>query len=329
MSFWGGKKVLITGAGGFVGSNLAKDLLVKEAQVFTYSSRNLPRHSLLVLEGLDAKIVQKEKGALEDFEAIHKVVQQNKIEVIFHLAAQPLVGLGQQSPISTFDANIKGTWNILEAARQNKVEKIVIASTTHVYGENPNLPFKEEYFPQPSRPYETSKACADLIAQCYSDTYSLPIEIPRFVNLYGPGDMNFSRIVPTVVKSVLRGKSPELWDVRAVRDFLFIDDAIQGYLSLVEKGHPRDKQVVVMNFGSGELVDVIDLAKTIVKLSGNDQLDVKLIEVPKERDHEILQQYVSIDKAKTELGWSAKFPLEEGLKVTLDWYKKYLPALDS
>jgi len=326
VSFWSGKKILITGAGGFVGSNLAKTFLELDACVLTYSPRDLPENSLLVLEGLEGKIFKKEKGSLEDFDAVNKAVQRNDIEVIFHLAAQPLVGLGQQSPIRTFEANTKGTWNILEAARQNNVEKIVIASTSHVYGENPKLPFKEEYFPQPSRPYETSKACADLIAQCYSDTYAQQVEIPRFVNLYGPGDMNFSRMVPMVVKSVLQGKNPELWEMRAVRDFLFIDDAIQGYLSLVEKARTNHEQVVVMNFGSGALVDVIDLAKTIVKLSGNEQLKVDLIEVPEERDNEILRQYVCIDKAKRELDWSPKYSLKEGLLITLDWYRRYLPA---
>ncbi len=202
---------------------------------------------------------------------------------------------------------------------------MVIASTTHVYGENPNLPFKEEFFPQPSRPYETSKACADLIAQCFADTYSVPIEIPRFVNLYGPGDMNFSRIVPKVIRSVLSGESPELWDLHAVRDFLFIDDAIRGYISLVEKGQPNEKRVTVMNFGSSKLVNVIDLAKTIIDLGGNQNINLKLIKAPEERAQEIARQYVSIEKAKRELNWEPTYSLEKGLKVSLEWYKKYLP----
>ena len=183
-----------------------------------------------------------------------------------------------------------------------------------MYGENPNLPLREDYYPQPSRPYETSKACADLIGQCFADTYSLPIEIPRFTNLYGPGDTNFSRIIPKVIRSVLAGENPELWDVRA---------AIEGYLALVERGQPKEKEVTVMNFGSTKLLNVIDLAQTIVKLSQNEKLEVKLIRVPEERGKEIPQQYVSIDKAKRELGWSPKYSLEEGLKITLDWYRKY------
>jgi CDP-glucose 4,6-dehydratase len=324
MSFWNGKKILITGAGGFVGSNLAKALLNKRAHVFTFSSRPLPSDSLLALEGLDNQIAKQERGLLVDINRLDSVVRDNKIEVVFHLAAQPLVDLGRQNPIKTFEINIQGTWNVLEVARRNNVEKMVIASTTHVYGENPNLPFKEEFYPQPSRPYETSKACADLIAQCFADTYSVPIEIPRFVNLYGPGDMNFSRIIPKVIKSVLSGENPELWDMHAVRDFLFIEDAIRGYLSLVEKGRPNEKRVTVMNFGSSKLVNVVDLARTIIKIVGNPNVKVKLIQVPEARTQEIAKQYVSIDKAKRELSWEPIYSLEKGLEISLEWYKKYL-----
>jgi len=329
MSFWNGKKVLITGVGGFVGSNLAKALLSQGAKIFTYSSRPLPQDSLLVLEGLDNQIVKQERGLLVEIDPIDSVVRDNKIEVIFHLAAQPLVDLGRQTPIKTFEINVQGTWNILEVARRNKVEKMVIASTAHVYGENPNLPFKEEFYPQPSRPYETSKACADLIAQCFADTYSVPIEIPRFVNLFGPGDMNFSRIVPKVIKSVLSGKNPELWDLHAVRDFLFIDDAIRGYLSLVEKDRPDEKRVNVMNFGSSKLVNIIDLAKTIIRLAGNQNIEVKLTKVPEDRGQEIAKQYVSIEKAKIELNWEPIYSLDKGLEISLEWYKKYLSKSES
>jgi CDP-glucose 4,6-dehydratase len=324
LSFWNAKKILITGAGGFVGSNLAKALLNLGADVFTFSSRPLPKNSLLVLEGLDSRIVKHVIGHALEIDCVDSVVRDNGIEVIFHLAAQPLVDLGRQNPIKTFEANIRGAWNFLEVARRNEVEKFVIASTMHVYGENPNLPFMEEFFPQPSRPYETSKACADLIAQCFADTYSVPIEIPRFVNLFGPGDMNFSRIIPKVIKSVLNGENPELWDVHAMRDFLFIDDAIRGYIALVEKGRPNEKRVTVMNFGSSRLVNVIDLAKTIIRLVGNPSVNVNLIKVPEGRMQEIAEQYVSIDKAKRELNWEPIYSLEKGLEISLEWYEKYL-----
>lgn len=323
MFSWRNKKVLITGANGFVGSNLTKRLIAKGAKVVAFTRSGINPPSLLILEDIVGKIYKIEKGALLNFEKVNEIVSKNKIDYIFHLAAQPLIEVGRMSPIETFDVNIRGTWNILEAARQNNVKKIVIASTTHVYGDNPNLPYKEEYFPQPSRPYETSKAVADLLAQSYADTYGLPVEIPRFVNLYGPGDFNFSRIVPKVILPLLKKENPEVWDLRAVRDFLYIDDAIEGYLALIEKKLPNSKRVRVFNFGSGKPMSIIKLAQKILKVYGDKSLKLVIKEVPKEREKEIIKQYVSILKAKQLLGWKPKNSLEQGLKKTIGWYKSY------
>lgn len=323
MSFWKSKKILITGANGFVGSNLSKRLIAKGAKVIAFTRGGINPPSLLILENLVPKIYKVEKGSLLNFERVNEVVSKNKIDYIFHLAAQPLIEVGRESPIQTFEVNIRGTWNTLEAARQNRVKKIVVASTTHVYGDNPNLPYKEEYFPQPSRPYETSKAAADLLAQSYADTYNLPVEIPRFVNLYGPGDFNFSRIVPKVILSLLKKEDPEVWDLGAVRDFLYIDDAIDGYLALVEKKLPDSKRVRVFNFGSGKPMSMIKLAKEILKVSGDKSLKLIIKETPKEREKEIIKQYVSITKAKQLLGWKPKNSLEQGLKKTIGWYKRH------
>lgn len=323
MSFWKNKKVLITGANGFVGGNLTKRLIGKGAKVVALTRSGIKPPSLLTIENLVPKIYKVEKRSLLNFSDVNRIVSRNKVDYIFHLAAQPLIEVGHVSPIETFDVNIRGTWNLLEAARQNKVKKIVVASTTHVYGDNPNLPYKEEYYPQPSRPYETSKAAADLLAQSYADTYNLPVEIPRFVNLYGPGDFNFSRIVPKVILPLLKKENPEVWDLRAVRDFLYIDDAIDAYLVLVEKNLPSAKRVRVFNFGSGKPMSIIKLAKKILKIYENGSLKLSIREVPKEREKEIVKQYVSITKAKRLLGWRPKNSLEKGLKKTIEWYKRY------
>lgn len=323
VSFWKNKKILITGASGFVGSNLSKRLIAKGAKVIAFTRNGINPPSLLILENLVGKIYKVEKGSLLNFEKVNEVVSKNKIDYIFHLAAQPLIEVGRISPIETFDVNIRGTWNILEAARQNNVKKIVVASTTHVYGDNPNLPYKEEYFPQPSRPYETSKAVADLLAQSYADTYGLPVEIPRFVNLYGPGDFNFSRIVPKVILPLLKKENPEVWDLRAVRDFLYIDDAIDAYLVLVEKNLSSAKRVRVFNFGSGKPMSIIKLAQKILKVEADKSLKLIIKGAPKEREKEIIKQYVSIAKARHLLGWEPKISLEKGLKKTIDWYKRY------
>jgi|SRR3989344_9699036 len=312
MSFWQGKTVLVTGASGFVGTHLVKRLLEKKSRIITLSKKG---SELL-------KDTQNEVGcSIEDFEKINSLIQKNKVDIIFHLAAQPIVEIGQSNPIRTFEVNIRGTWNILEAARENNVKKIIIASTVHVYGDNPKTPFKEEYFPQPSRPYETSKACADLLAQSFADTYNLPVEIPRFVNIYGPGDSNFSRLIPKVIKSILVGEKPEVWDIGSIRDFLYIDDVISAYLKLAEKKLNGGKRLRVFNFGTGKPIKIHDLVLKIIELSKK-KIKLEMEKPPEERANEIKKQYVSITKAKRELNWFPKVSLEDGLTRTIDWYQK-------
>lgn len=311
MSFWQDKSVLVTGATGFIGIHLADKLLTKKAKVFTLGPTKRKNASGL----------EQVSGSVEDFKKINSLISDNKINIIFHLAAQPIVEVGQSNPLKTFEVNIKGTWNVLEAARINDVQKVIIASTAHVYGDNPKVPLREEYFPQPSRPYETSKACADLLAQVYADTYNLPVEIPRFVNIYGPGDCNFNRLIPKVIKGVLKGKNPHIWDVGSVRDFLYIDDAIRAYMMLAEKDLPKTKRGRVVNFGTGEPINVVDLVEKIIVLSKNNSISIKTENTPADRSNEISKQYVSIKKAKKELNWSPETPLEKGLLKTFKWYK--------
>src|SRR3989344_9506126 len=311
MSFWQGRIVLVTGASGFVGSHLVKRLILKKAQVVTLSKKGLKI----------SMQTQDEIGSIEDFEKLNGIIKKYKIDTIFHLAAQPIVEVGQENPIKTFEVNIKGTWNILESARENKIQKVIVASTIHVYGDNPKVPFKEEYFPQPSRPYETSKACADLLAQSFADTYNLPVEIPRFVNIYGPGDSNFSRLIPKVIKSILNNEQPEVWDIGSIRDFLYIDDVINAYLTLAEKQLDNGRRLRVFNFGTGKPIKIHDLVLKIIELSKK-KIKLEMEKPPEERANEIKKQYVSITKAKRELNWFPKVSLEDGLTRTIDWYQK-------
>ena len=310
MSYWQGRGVLVTGANGFVGSHLVNNLSLKKSKIITLSKKGGK-----LLPGMITEI-----GSVEDFKKINNIIKKHKVNIIFHLAAQPIVEVGQTNPTKTFEVNIRGTWNVLEAARENNIQKIIIASTVHVYGDNPRVPFKEEYFPQPSRPYETSKACADLLAQSFADTYNLPVEIPRFVNIYGPGDFNFSRLIPKVIKSILKGEQPEVWDVGSVRDFLYIDDAINAYLMLAEKQQINGKRLRVFNFGTGKPIKIYDLVLKIILLMDK-SIKIKTEIPPDERSNEIKKQYVSIAKVKRELDWHPLVSLDDGLSKTIEWYQ--------
>lgn len=296
--FWKNKKIFITGGQGFVGNHLVDRLSKLGAKVIEFNE--------------DVRLFSK---VLEN-------IRKSKPDLIYHLAAQSLIEEGKDSPLETFEVNIMGTWNILEAARIVKIKKIIIASTTHVYGDNPNLPYKEEYYPQPSRPYETSKASADLLAQCYADTYDLQVEISRMVNLYGPKDVNTSRIVPNIILSLMKGINPKMFDVGAVRDFLYIDDAVDGFIKLGQTKMSNVKRTRVINFGTGKPIAVLELVKTIIKEFGDKKLKLILKSVPENRQKEIQKQYVSIEKAEKILGWYPKTSLDDGIKKTIDWYKQ-------
>lgn len=300
------KRILITGITGFVGSHLAQKLIGKGAHVFGIS-KNVNSKNIL-------------KANITNYSALDTFIKDAKIEICFHLASASLVEEGQLHPRQTFKVNTEGTLNILESARNNKLEKVIIASTSHVYGDN-KLPYLEKYSSKPSRPYETSKACADLIAQSYAESFNLPVLIPRFVNIYGPGDLNFQRLIPKTIKSVLEGFSPQMWGGKAIRDYLFIDDAIEAYLLLVKVNINKVGTNRIFNFGSGNMISVEELIKKIIQISGKSS---KIKKIGDERIGEIKSQYVSWEKASSLLGWKPKISLEDGLRKALVWYARFL-----
>lgn len=308
MNFWKNKPVLITGIQGFVGSNLAKALEKKGAVVWGLS-RTVENGNTL-------------KANIIEYSRVDQIIKEKNIAVCFHLAAESIVESGQEDPYQTLKINTLGTLNILESARKNNLEKVIIASTVHVYGDNP-LPFKEEYTPRPTRPYETSKTCLDLIAQSYIETFDLPVLISRFCNIYGPGDKNFNRLVPKTIRSVLNNDRPLMWGGKSIRDYLYIDDAITAYLKLAEVAVPLVGKNRIFNFGTGDHYSVEEVIKMIIHISGK---KVTIKKITEERTNEILKQYVSSNKAKKILHWSAKIPFESGLKKTINWYSKYLNA---
>lgn len=305
-NFFQNKRILITGIDGFVGSALSQILEEKGALVYGIS------------QNIENKRIKK--ADIIDFLTINKFISENKIQIIFHLAGEALVETGQQNPHHVFRVNIDGTVNILESARLHALERVIIASTVHVYGDH-KPPYFERFTPRPSRPYETSKACADLIAQSYADSYNLPVLIPRFVNIYGSGDRNFTRLIPKTIKAVLSDVSPEMWGGKAIRDYLYIDDAIEAYLLLAQGNIVEIGKNRIFNFGSGNKISVENLMQKVITISKKNCL-IKRIE--DKRIAEVTSQYVSSNRAKKVLGWNARVTLDEGLSKTIAWYKKYL-----
>ena len=301
------KKILITGINGFVGKALEKRLKSLGAIVFGISKSTESNNKII-------------KSNILNYEEIDKFIKDSNIQICFHLASESLVEEGQLNPYETFKVNMEGTLNILESARKNKLEKVIIASTSHIYGKN-KVPYVESYMPRPTRPYETSKACADLIAQSYAKSFNLSILIPRFVNIYGPGDLHFQRLIPKTIKSVFEDLPPKMWGGKAIRDYLFIDDAIDAYLLLAKSEIRKNDENWVFNFGGNSIISVEDLIKKIINVSGK---KIEIEKVSDEREGEIDSQYVSFGKATKLLGWKPKTNLEEGLRKTLHWYEKYL-----
>lgn len=303
-----GKKILITGVTGFIGGHLKEKLEDLGASVIGISQSHASKTTL--------------KGNILHKEFIDDVIRKYKIHQIFHLAGESLVEGGQSAPFQTFKVNIQGTLNILESAREHKLERVIITSTSHVYGRN-RVPYYEGYTPKPTRPYETSKACTDLLAQSYADTFRLPVLIPRFVNIYGPGDLNFNRVIPKIMKGVYRDSTLRMWGGEARRDYLYVDDAVNAFVHMARYSISESMNNRIFNFGSGNVISVKDLLEKILMLSGR---SVKIDRIENPRPSEIKAQYVSFKKAEKILSWKPRTEIDEGLRKTMSWYKEYFNA---
>lgn len=320
---WKNRNVLITGITGFVGTWIAKSLVEKGANVIAFVRDEIPNMPLRTM-GIYDKLGAVANGDILDYNSVRRVFDEYEIDTCFHLAAQTQVVIAKTSPTSTFDINIRGSWNVMEAARNSGVlKRMVIASTDKVYGEPIELPITERHPLLAAYPYDASKVCVERIAQTYATTYDLPIAVTRCCNIYGGGDMNFLRIVPGSIRSVIAGENPVIRsDGTPIRDFIYVEDAANAYLTLAEKMDANGIRGEAFNFGSNSPINMLDLVNKIIQVSGKDlKADVQGTKKP---DAEIDKQYLSSEKAKSMLGWQPKFSLEEGLKKTLPWYEKYL-----
>lgn len=306
------KTILVTGGNGFIGQALCARLAENGYIVYSLSRDNNKSYS---------SNIKTVYGDVTDWNFVNHLIKEKRITTIFHLASKALVDQGSLNPRETFKTNIEGTWNILEAARHSNIERVIIASSAHVYGNNEQVPYKEYFPPRPSRIYETSKACADIISQSYYSTYNLPVFIARFTNIFGPGDTNFSRLIPKTIQSLLSYSDPRIWGGDVIRDYLYIDDAINAY-SLLLQINPGKTKNHIFNFGSGQIISVFDLVQKIINLS--DYKNARIVHVQGKRKDEVLRQYLSTNKAKRLLGWKSQYTLDGGLRNTIRWYKENL-----
>ncbi|HCJ10902.1 MAG TPA: sugar dehydratase [Clostridiales bacterium] len=322
MGFWSGRPVLVTGGTGFVGSWLVKELVDRGADVVCLVRDHVPRCWLFLSGYLER--VTSVRGCVEDYRTLERVLNEYEVETVFHLAAQTIVGTANRSPLATFEANVRGTYNLLEAARVHgrTVRRVVVASTDKVYGRHEDLPYTEDMPLRGTYPYDVSKTCAELITRAYARTYDLPAAVARCGNIYGGGDLNFSRLVPGTIRSLVLGRRPVIRsDGRHTRDYLYVEDAVRGYLLLAEALSEPAVCGEAFNFGTGTPVTVLEMVRLLRVLMG--RLDLEPV-VQGGAPAEIERQSLSAEKARRVLGWSPVYSLEEGLQETVAWYREHL-----
>lgn len=319
--FWRDKRVFVTGCSGLLGSWLTAELVNQQAHVVGLI-RDRVAHSELARSGV-IKQIDVVRGDVCDYELMERALAEYEIDTIFHLAAQTQVGIANRVPLPTFETNVKGTWVILEAARRNPtVQRIITASSDKAYGTHAELPYRESAPLQGEHPYDVSKSCADLISRSYAHTYGLPVTVTRCANLYGGGDLNWNRIVPGTIRSVLRGEAPIIRsDGTMRRDYIFIKDVVRGYLRVAENMHRPDVVGHAFNFGVDSPISVLEMANAIISLSQRPDLQPVILD---EVRNEIQDQYLCSELAGEVLGWKPIYSLEAGLAETMAWYREFL-----
>jgi CDP-glucose 4,6-dehydratase len=320
VSGWSGRRVFVTGATGLLGSWLTDVLLARGATVVCLVRDWMPLSQLIGSGTINRAIVVR--GELEDAPLLVRALNEYEIDSVFHLGAQTIVGVAARAAVSTFEANIRGTWNLLEACRTcaRTVQRVVIASSDKAYGTHEQLPYTEDTPLRGRYPYDVSKSCADLISLSYFHTYGTPVAITRCGNLFGGGDLNFNRLVPGTIVSALRGERPIIRsDGTYVREYFYVRDAVDAYLQLADRLPDEATAGEAFNFGSGEPLTVLQLVRQILELAGRADLEPVVLN---EASHEIPAQYLDCTKAARVLGWRAGHGLRDGLRETIAWYRE-------
>ncbi len=327
-NFWRDRRVLVTGCTGVLGSWLTARLVELGADAVGLVRDWVPQSHLVRSGALNQiKVV---RGSVTDEEIVNRIFAEYEIQTCFHLAALTVVGVANRAPLPTFETNIRGTWLLLDAARQwGQVEQLVVASSDKAYGSHEQLPYTEAAPLQGRHPYDVSKSCADLITQAYAHTYKLPVAVTRCANMYGGGDLNWNRIVPGTIRSALLNERPIVRsDGTMKRDYIYVKDIVTAYLVLAQALHAKRGTLASLvggafNFGVDAPVTVLEMVKKIVSLSDHPQLEPIIQNIA---TNEIQNQYLSSEKATKVLGWKPQYTLEEGLRETIAWYKEVLSA---
>jgi CDP-glucose 4,6-dehydratase len=322
-AFWRDRPVLVTGATGLLGSWLTRRLVEAGANVVCLVRDWVPQSELARSRVLDQ--VNVVRGDIRDRDVLERAIGEYEADTVIHLAAQAIVGIANRNPVSTFESNIQGTWNLLEACRRSpSVKSIVVASSDKAYGDQERLPYCEDAPLQGRHPYDVSKSCADLIAQTYAHTYGLPVAVTRCGNFYGGGDLNWNRIVPGTIRSVVRGERPIIRsDGQNVRDYFYVEDGAAAYMLLAEQLHGRPElRGQAFNFSNERETTVLELVRRVLDAMQSDLEPVVLDEA----SNEIRLQFLSAAHARRTLLWSPLFTLDEGMRRTVAWYEEFLGA---
>jgi CDP-glucose 4,6-dehydratase len=322
-SFWRDRSVLVTGGTGLLGSWLIEQLIDAGSNVVCLVRDWVPQSELVRSRRIEQ--VNTVRGDIIDRDLVERTLGEYEVEVVFHLAAQTIVGIANRNPVSTFSTNIEGTWNLLEACRRSlKVSSIIVASSDKAYGDQEHLPYNETMPLQGRHPYDVSKSCADLIAQTYAASYNLPVAITRCGNFYGGGDLNWNRVVPGTIRSVIRGERPVVRsDGNFVRDYFYIEDGAAAYMLLAERlASDAALRGQAFNFSNESQVSVLDMVNLILRKMKSPLRP----EVLNQASNEIRHQFLSAERARTTLNWRPQFTLESGLDRTLAWYREFMGA---